>query len=504
MGKAPPMYQPTGPPGRAEVQSLTRAEFAVLDTMLDRLSRCKSLVDCVRSWCSFCVPAYATGARFAPSDALGGRSVGEAGELANAPIVYSVIDDGFTIGALLLSPAQNSGRAFSLALCERAATIMGIVAGFERERNVSWAFQHAALSTELPVIQGYRFDAVYQAGRAEAQVGGDWYDVFSTADGRIVISVGDVLGSGLHAAVAMLAVRQAIRGVAEVYANPVLMVKAADRIMRTQHPERFVTLVVGVVDPATQIFTYVNAGHPSPLIREEDGQIRALRACAPPIGLPFDLDADFEAQSSPLPSGSVFLAYTDGLVEHSQDIIAGERALYDVFATVDPAAGSIATYLYNTLLPRHARDDVAILSVAVNEHVPILRWRFNPQWSDVALRARAEIESHLLTDAGMDEGCLFNFRMIFAELVANIKRHAPGTVTFILQCGQLPVLHVLDKGQGFYCAPNLPNDLFSEAGRGLFLISNFAERFSVEPRAGGGSHTRVTLKVNSMEKRFVN
>ncbi len=498
------MYQPAGAHDRAEVQSLTRAEFAVLDAMLDRLSRCKSLADCVRSWCSFCVPAHATGAGFVPSDALAGRSVEVAGELAHAPIAYTVIDDGFTIGSLFLSPAQQSARAFAVVLCERAATIMGIVAGFERERNVSWAFQHAALSTELPAIQGYRLDAVYQAGRAEAQVGGDWYDVFTTADGRIVISVGDVLGSGLHAAVAMLAVRQAIRGVAEVYANPVLMVRAADRIMRTQHPERFATLVVGVVDPATQILTYVNCGHPSPLIREEDGQIRALRACVPPIGLPFDFDTDFEAQATSLPSGSVLLAYTDGLIEHSQDVIAGERALYEAFATVDPTGGSIATYLYNTLLPLHARDDVAMLSVAVDEHAPILRWRFNPQWSDVALRARAEIESHLITEAGIEEGALFNFRMIFAELIANIKRHAPGTVTFILQCAQLPVLHVLDKGQGFYCAPQLPNDLFAEGGRGLFLISNFAERFSVEPRAGGGSHTRVTLKLKSMEKRFVN
>jgi serine phosphatase RsbU (regulator of sigma subunit) len=48
---------------------------------------------------------------------------------------------------------------------------------------------------------GYDFDAIYEAGRAEALVGGDWFDAFRLLDGSLVISVGDVAGSGLRAAI---------------------------------------------------------------------------------------------------------------------------------------------------------------------------------------------------------------------------------------------------------------------------------------------------------------
>lgn len=70
----------------------------------------------------------------------------------------------------------------------------------EREQRASVAFQQAALPATLPSIAGLSFDAVYRAAEAEALVGGDWYDAFRLSDGRFVLSVGDVAGSGLAAA----------------------------------------------------------------------------------------------------------------------------------------------------------------------------------------------------------------------------------------------------------------------------------------------------------------
>ncbi|HEY0382365.1 MAG TPA: ATP-binding protein, partial [Candidatus Elarobacter sp.] len=73
-------------------------------------------------------------------------------------------------------------------------------------------------------------------------------------------------------------------------------------------------------------------------------------------------------------------------------------------------------------------------------------------------------------------------------------RHTPGTVELILEAhaGRV-VLHLLDKGPGFEFSPRLPSDLYSEFGRGLFLIACFATDFSVERRPGGGSHARITF-----------
>jgi anti-sigma regulatory factor (Ser/Thr protein kinase) len=78
--------------------------------------------------------------------------------------------------------------------------------------------------------------------------------------------------------------------------------------------------------------------------------------------------------------------------------------------------------------------------------------------------------------------------------MANLVRHAPGTVELVFQRqGKGLVLHVLDKGPGFQFTPRLPVDLFSQSGRGIFLIAQLAADFSVERRPGGGSHARIVL-----------
>ena len=56
-----------------------------------------------------------------------------------------------------------------------------------------------------------RIGATYRAGAKESEIGGDWYDAFELPDGDLALSVGDVAGKGLKAAVAMGAVRQAFR-----------------------------------------------------------------------------------------------------------------------------------------------------------------------------------------------------------------------------------------------------------------------------------------------------
>lgn len=100
----------------------------------------------------------------------------------------------------------------------------------------------------------------------------------------------------------------------------------------------------------------------------------------------------------------------------------------------------------------------------------------------------------MLALEGLDEEQLSAFDVIYAETVANLIRHAGGTAEFLLQ--RQPdrfVLHVLDKGPGFQISPRLPNDLFSENGRGLYLIAKLADGFSVERRPGGGSHARISI-----------
>ena len=177
-----------------------------------------------------------------------------------------------------------------------------------------------------------RFDALYEAGHADELVGGDWYDAFVVEDGRIVLSIGDVAGSGLEAAVAMMNVRQAIRGTAQVHADPGVMLAAAERTLHLQHKDRLVTALVLVVDPVTQQCSYANAGHPPALLRTSDGAVHQLRGTRFPLGLGASGD-DFAVYHASLPPASLLLLYTDGLIESSRNILEGEAALRAALAS---------------------------------------------------------------------------------------------------------------------------------------------------------------------------
>lgn len=397
--------------------------------------------------------------------------------------------------------AGLSGSATSLgdvllteALGTRCARALRDSQRFEAERRISRTFQTAALATALPRLEGFTFDAVYEAGLAEALVGGDWYDAFRVDDGRIVLSIGDVAGSGLGAAVTMMNVRQAIRGVAQVHPDPGVLLAAAERTLRTQHEDRLVTSFVAVIDPITQQLSYANAGHPPALLRESTGNVRTLGGVRAPLGLS-EFDAEFKVWHVSLPPGSLLLLYTDGLIESTKDVLEGESLLRNALAAPEIALhDGVARAIHDRVLSERSRDDVAILAIKVEAQRQLRRWRFDPIWDDAARRVRKEAVAELQAFHESEEA-LVDFEMIFSELLSNALRYAPGTIEVILEreTGH-SVLHVLDNGPGYFFMPKLPHDLFSEFGRGLFLVSHLALDFSVERRPGGGSHARVIFE----------
>jgi len=265
---------------------------------------------------------------------------------------------------------QNDERAFVRPdvdffqeFARRLAPAIANAEVFERERRVARSFQDAALPSRLPQVPGFAFHAIYEAGKAEALVGGDWYDAFTLGSGQIVVSIGDVAGSGLPAAVTMASVRQAIRGAAHVAADPSGMLDAADRAL--DDPERrFVTAFVGVIDPATSTIAYQNAGHPPPVLRMPDGTLRELLGGGAPLGLRGD--EEHGAHAHALPAGSLLALYTDGLIESTHDVLEGERRLHA--ALLDSTLGNVenpAKMLHDLILVDGSRDDVAILTITI-------------------------------------------------------------------------------------------------------------------------------------------
>ena len=410
------------------------------------------------------------------------------------------------IGVLGLGYTAQSGRRYTagdVALGEdiaaRAATALDNALRFEREHRVSETFQKAALPPQLPQVPGSFLSALYEAGRAEALVGGDWYDAFRMPDGRLILSVGDVAGSGLDAAVMMGSVRQSIRTAAVINPDPAAVLDAVDRIVREMDAEKYVTAFVAVYEAIGGKLKYASAGHPPPLLRDPCGTVTPLVAGGLPLGLRRRCDDRSTAIS--LEPGSVVLFYTDGLTELERDPVAGEAGLVAALANMDPSLDTARTVCTAVVGGRRTQDDIAALALwyeaslsDVSAERRAFCWTFDNNDAQAAREARHACVD-LLQRAGLNDEHLTSAELVLGELVGNVVRHAPGAIDVWLDLsGRAPVIHVLDAGPGFEINPRLPADVMSERGRGLYIIAALAEDFTANRRSlDSGSHVRVVL-----------
>ncbi len=213
-------------------------------------------------------------------------------QLAGATVLtraLSIVPFGMgeeVLGWLVACDVRDELRGLVPELASRLGAAIANANAFAREHRVATTFQRAALSQDVPDVPGLRFSVLYPCRhKLRRSVGGDWYDAFRLPDGHIVLSVGDVAGSGLEAAVTMASVRQSIRTAVLINPNPEAVLEAVDRIVRAMGHVRFVTAFVAVVDPVDGELAYANAGHPPPLLRDPAGGIIELTRGDLPLGL---------------------------------------------------------------------------------------------------------------------------------------------------------------------------------------------------------------------------
>jgi serine phosphatase RsbU (regulator of sigma subunit)/anti-sigma regulatory factor (Ser/Thr protein kinase) len=388
---------------------------------------------------------------------------------------------------------------------EKAKTEALLVA-YERSERVSSRFQEAALPASLPTVPCLCFSALYQAAGVEANVGGDFYDAFRLADGRIVVSIGDVAGSGLSAAATMSAVRQSLRAAASINPNPQALLKAADSVFSGQSTVEFATAFVGLIDPLTFSLQYASAGHPPPVLRRPDGNVLALPSGDVPLGV--DLDdrgVDRGVGRIIVESGALLVLYTDGLTDATHLPYEGERRLLEAVAQVhldEDRLHLTASDIRDVMLADgSSHDDVAMLTVSFQQPLldckgaAVARWSFDAANALAAHQTRNEILA-ALRRGGLGAEQLFAAEMIYSELIGNVVRYARGQIdVFLDMLGPAAVLHVIDTGGGFFVNPKLPADALAERGRGLFIVTELARDFSVAPRTQArGSHARAVLR----------
>ncbi|MEI5103683.1 SpoIIE family protein phosphatase [Streptomyces sp. PmtG] len=366
-------------------------------------------------------------------------------------------------------PFGERDRALAVELAARAAVCIDNARLYRREHERALILQRSLLPPGDPEAAGLDIACRYLPGNAATEVGGDWFDVIELPGHRTALVVGDVMGRGLRAAVAMGELRSAVRTLALLDLEPAEVLEALDEIARglgnpagprrtsrpsTAHPQGhdaddlaevyLATCVYAVYDAVTRRVTFANAGHLPPVLVEPGES--ALMLDVPP-GMPLGVGGEpFEEVEVDLPEDALLALYTDGLVE-SRDHPLDEGLTAFVGALTDPAQAleDICDHVLSTLDTHHGEDDIALLLARVQglpaEHVG--DWTLPREPRSVG-HAR-ELACARLRAWGLD-ALVDTAELLVSELVTNALRYGEGEIRLRLLLDRTLVCEVWDGG----------------------------------------------------------
>ncbi len=287
-------------------------------------------------------------------------------------ICVPLLARGRILGALTLV-STTPGRVFGekdlhLAeeLARRAATRIDTARLYHERDHIAWTLQQSLLPPAVPDIPGFEVAALYRPAGDGYEVGGDFYDVFETADRGWALVVGDVCGKGPEAAAITGLVRHSIRAIAMHDRRPSKVLRSLNEaLLREAQTERFCTVCYVRLRPqgvGAQLRVSLG-GHPQPLLLRSTGAVEH-------IGVPGRLLGVFERTSlsdigSFMAPGDALILYTDGLLGRYEDQTLSEQGVFhDLSSMANESAHRIAEWIEAALssLPLEERgDDVAVI-----------------------------------------------------------------------------------------------------------------------------------------------
>ena len=234
---------------------------------------------------------------------------------------------------------------------------------FAREHAIAETLQRALLPDALPQIPGLDLAVRYLPATEGAAVGGDWYDAFPLADGRVGLVIGDAAGHNIASASTMGQVRNLLRAYAIDDPDPGSALQRTNAAVARLLPDALASVVYAVLDPATGDLNYANAGHPPPIISTSAGQAEYLDDAVGTM-LGASASTDFTAGHRRLPSGARLLCYTDGLIEdRRRDIGEGLSTLAETLRrSLSGSAEQTCATVQAALVGTARQDDICLLT----------------------------------------------------------------------------------------------------------------------------------------------
>jgi PAS domain S-box-containing protein len=276
--------------------------------------------------------------------------------------IYGSLSCGLKSGDPRGHYVQDDVR-FAEEIALRAGLAFHNAHAYQCTRRVAVEMQAASLPETLPSMQGAELHAEYRPATDEATIGGDWYDAFKLPDGRIAMTIGDVVGHGLQAATWMTRMRQAMQAAAMLDPDPRVMLGVANRTLRLHEREVYATAMAAIYDPPSRKLRIASAGHPPPVVARAGRSIEELICRGLLLGVVDD--AAYDDHTVEIGAGDMVVFYTDGLVEVERDPAIGQRRLFDALRldAVTQAANPALAIFERVLDGGTIQDDIAILTL---------------------------------------------------------------------------------------------------------------------------------------------
>ncbi|MET9764263.1 SpoIIE family protein phosphatase [Streptomyces sp. NPDC006372] len=400
---------------------------------------------------------------------------GEDGGLVQSTLAVPMVAHDTVVGLVQFARTKGSepfgdrDRDLAVELAARAAVCIDNARLYRREHERALILQRSLLPPGDPEASGLDIACRYLPGNANtgrpSEVGGDWFDVIELPGHRTALVVGDVMGRGLRAAVAMGELRTAVRTLAQLDLEPAEVLSQLDEIARglgapggvqqatraARRPREadlsevyLATCVYAVYDSVTRRCTFANAGHLPPVLVEPGEP--ALMLDVPP-GMPLGVGGEpFEEVEVELPEGALLALYTDGLVEsRDHPLDEGLQAFVSALSDPNQPLEDVCDHVLNTLDTHHGEDDIALLMARV-QGLPtesVGDWTLPREPRSVG-RAREYARAQLLSwDM---EPLVDTTELLVSELVTNALRYGEGEIRLRLLLDRTLVCEVWDSG----------------------------------------------------------
>jgi sigma-B regulation protein RsbU (phosphoserine phosphatase) len=257
-----------------------------------------------------------------------------------------------------------------LALRRLQAQLQEINRRFESELALAGQIQASFLPRALPALPGWALAARLAPAR---ETSGDFYDVISLPGGLIGLLVADVVDHGVGAAMFMALSSSLLRTYAVEHPGDPgrAFAEVNRRILADTDAGQFVTVFLGILDPASGALKYANAGQCPPLLmRGEDAEPARLIRTGPPLGA-FE-EGSWQQQTVTLQPGDLLALYTDGVTEAeaeegTEDFFGEERLLATLRSARDRGAQAVVEAILVDVTAfaccEHPADDIALVAL---------------------------------------------------------------------------------------------------------------------------------------------